>query len=106
MQSEYDLMMKCDLCYDRTSTGRKPMCASVCPSGALFFGTRPQLAEQRPRSAPINRFQFGGQTITTKVRVLVPRQAPGEYIDVLSAMGEESAGKRISLDPMLGALHS
>jgi Fe-S-cluster-containing dehydrogenase component len=28
MMSEFDLMMKCDMCYDRTSTGRKPMCAT------------------------------------------------------------------------------
>ena len=34
------LMMKCDMCYDRSSVGKKPMCATVCPSQALFFGTR------------------------------------------------------------------
>ena len=34
------IMMKCDMCYDRTSVGKKPMCATVCPSQALFFGTR------------------------------------------------------------------
>ena len=33
------IMMKCDMCYDRTSVGKKPMCATVCPSQALFFGT-------------------------------------------------------------------
>ena len=37
MLTEYDLMMKCDMCYDRTSVGKKPMCATVCPSGALFY---------------------------------------------------------------------
>ena len=36
MKVEIDLMMKCDMCYDRTSVGKKPMCATVCPSGALF----------------------------------------------------------------------
>ena len=77
MESEYDLMMKCDMCHDRTSVGRKPMCASVCPSGAPFFGMRQQLAEQRPRSAPVNRFQFGGQTITTKVRDAGAARRPG-----------------------------
>ena len=50
MESDFDLMMKCDLCYDRTSVGKKPMCASVCPSGALFFGTREEIERQRPRS--------------------------------------------------------
>jgi ferredoxin len=82
------------------------MCASVCPSGALFFGTRGQLAEERPRSAPINRFQFGGQTITTKVQMLTPRNGRPEYLDVVSAMSEETSGKKIALDMMLGAMHT
>ena len=34
MKTEMNLMMKCDMCYDRTSVGLKPMCASVCPSQA------------------------------------------------------------------------
>ena len=41
-----DLMMKCNMCYDRTSAGKKPMCATVCPSGALFFGTREQISRK------------------------------------------------------------
>jgi Fe-S-cluster-containing dehydrogenase component len=32
------IMMKCDMCYDRSSVGKKPMCATVCPSQALFSG--------------------------------------------------------------------
>src|ERR1700693_4118998 len=28
MMADFDLMMKCDMCYDRTSTGKAPMCAS------------------------------------------------------------------------------
>ena len=43
-----ELMMKCDMCYDRTSAGKKPMCATVCPSQALFFGTREQIEQLRP----------------------------------------------------------
>jgi Fe-S-cluster-containing dehydrogenase component len=105
MLTEYDLMMKCDLCYDRTSTGRKPMCATVCPSGALFYGTPEQLQQQRPRSTPVQRFQFGGQTITTKVRMLVPRSGQAQYVDVTAAMNEEHGGRRIALDLMLTGLH-
>lgn len=67
-----DQMMKCDMCYDRTSVGLKPMCATVCPSGALFFGTPEEIAEQRGGHA-INTFQFGNRTITTKVSLMVPR---------------------------------
>lgn len=66
------LMMKCNLCHDRTSAGRKPMCATVCPSGALFYGTRAQLAAQRPGSTPVNVFRFGGEVVRTKVHVMMP----------------------------------
>ena len=65
-------MMKCDMCYDRSSVGKKPMCATVCPSQALFFGTLEQIEQIRPMSAPINRFRFGGQTISTKVFMMMP----------------------------------
>ena len=61
------IMMKCDMCYDRSSVGKKPMCATVCPSQALFFGTREQIEQLRPLSTPVNTFQFGHQTITTQV---------------------------------------
>ena len=73
MRTEFKLMMKCDMCYDRTSVGKKPMCASVCPSGALFFGTTAEIAALRPQSKPINQFLFGRQEITTKVFIMVPR---------------------------------
>jgi Fe-S-cluster-containing dehydrogenase component len=33
-----DLMIKYDMCYDRTSVGKRPMCVTVCPSGALAYG--------------------------------------------------------------------
>ena len=49
MQTEMNLMMKCDMCYDRTSVGLKPLCASVCPSQALAFGTREEIARLRPQ---------------------------------------------------------
>ena len=67
------LMMKCDMCYDRTSVGKKPMCATVCPSQALFYGTAEEIARLRPQSIPTNQFQFGSQTITTRVFVMAPR---------------------------------
>lgn len=66
-----DMMMKCDMCYDRTSVGLKPMCATVCPSGALFFGTPEEITEQR-RSHAVNEFKFGGRTIRTLVSVMMP----------------------------------
>jgi Fe-S-cluster-containing dehydrogenase component len=88
MNTDMGLMMKCDMCYDRTSVGKKPMCASVCPSQALFFGTREEIDRLRPRSQPINRFQFGRQVISTRVNLLVPKGLPVEHLDVLAALHE------------------
>jgi Fe-S-cluster-containing dehydrogenase component len=93
------IMMKCDMCYDRTSAGRKPMCATVCPSQALFFGTREQIEQLRPASAPINRFQFGDQTITTRVFVMTPKRlvtiAP--WLDVTAAMSEQPSNRTLTM---------
>jgi Fe-S-cluster-containing dehydrogenase component len=98
MNVGFELMMKCDMCYDRASEGKKPMCAAVCPSGALFFGTREQIEQQRPRSRPVNTFQFGAQTVTTKVNMMVPRDSPAVYVDVTAAMSEQTRGRTVSLD--------
>jgi Fe-S-cluster-containing dehydrogenase component len=92
MNTEYELMMKCDMCYDRTSIGKRPMCATVCPSQALFFGTREELDRLRPRSRPINEFHFGGQTIHTKVHMMVPREAAVTHLDVADAMDGSETG--------------
>src|SRR6478672_11346324 len=48
LYEDRQIMMKCDMCYDRSSIGKKPMCATVCPSQALFFGTREQIEQLRP----------------------------------------------------------
>lgn len=98
MSTDDHLMMKCDMCYDRTSVGRKPMCATVCPSNALYFGTREEIETMRTRSTPVNTFKFGGQIVTTKVNVMVPKAARAEYLDVTSAMSERSIGRSISLN--------
>jgi Fe-S-cluster-containing dehydrogenase component len=64
-------MMKCDLCYDRTAVGLKPMCATVCPSGALFYGTREEVEDLR-RARPLNEFRFGEELVRTRNHVMVP----------------------------------
>jgi Fe-S-cluster-containing dehydrogenase component len=66
-----ELMMKCDLCYDRTAVGLKPMCATVCPSGALFYGT-PADVEDLRRARPLNVFQFGDAMVHTRNSAMVP----------------------------------
>ncbi|MGE0000612.1 MAG: 4Fe-4S dicluster domain-containing protein [Fimbriimonadaceae bacterium] len=68
----YDQMMKCDMCYDRTSVGKKPMCATVCPSQAIMYATPEEIAESR-RGSPINEFEFGGTTVRTKVSLMMPK---------------------------------
>ena len=70
---DVDQMMKCDMCYDRTSTGRRPMCATVCPSGALAFTTLEEIQRTR-RGIPINSWRFGNEEVKTKVHVMVPRE--------------------------------
>jgi Fe-S-cluster-containing dehydrogenase component len=93
------IMMKCDMCYDRTTAGKKPMCATVCPSQALFFGTREQVEQLRPRSVPVNRFQFGHQVITTRVFTMAPREiaAAAPYVDVTAAMAEAPRSRAVPL---------
>jgi Fe-S-cluster-containing dehydrogenase component len=100
MHTGMSLMMKCDMCYDRTSVGKKPMCASVCPSQALFFGTREEIERLRPRSRAVNHFQFGRQTITTKVNMMVPKESGNEAIDVTAALQDGSAAGSAD-DPLL-----
>jgi Fe-S-cluster-containing dehydrogenase component len=69
--AQIDQMMKCDMCYDRTSVGLKPMCATVCPSGALFFGTPEEIAAQR-NAVPVNEFVFGNKVVKTRVSLMMP----------------------------------
>ena len=84
-------MMKCDMCYDRTSIGKRPMCATVCPSQALAYIT-PEEAAKRP-TRPTNIFKFGNQTITTKVAMMVPTNFDSVSLDVADYIweGKESA---------------
>jgi len=99
LYEDRQIMMKCDMCYDRSSIGKKPMCATVCPSQALFFGTVEQIEQLRPMSAPINRFQFGKQTITTRVFTMVPRAVTARqpWVDVTAAMDDRPPGRTLML---------
>lgn len=64
-------MMKCDMCYDRTSVGKGPMCATVCPSGALAFLTREEFERQR-HGVAVQEWRFAGESVRTQVAVVVP----------------------------------
>ena len=98
MKSDFELMMKCDMCYDRTSEGKRPMCATVCPSQALFFGTREEIAALRPRSRAVNEFKFGRELVRTKVSMMVPIGATTEHLDVTAAMEATSTARRVQLN--------
>ncbi|HEY1374598.1 MAG TPA: 4Fe-4S dicluster domain-containing protein [Candidatus Binatia bacterium] len=101
MNTGMNLMMKCDMCYDRTSVGKKPMCASVCPSQALFYGTREEIEAARPRSRPINAFRFGAQVITTKVNLMVPKDSTANQLDVTAAIHAPAIGGDAGEDALL-----
>ena len=77
---ELELMMKCDMCYDRTSVGLRPMCATVCPSQALTFGPPEVIARQRA-SAAVRDFQFGREHVRTKVWMMAPASAASIAVD-------------------------
>src|SRR5690606_3686886 len=98
MKSDMELMMKCDMCYDRTSTGRKPMCATVCPSVSLLYGTPDEIETLRKCASPIKRFQVGNQVINTKVNMLAPREHTPPFLDVAAAMKEPPVGHDILLN--------
>jgi hypothetical protein len=78
------------------------MCATVCPRGALSFGTAEEVRQLRPRSRPANRFQFGDEGVSTRVQVLLPRSARAQHLDVLAAMDAPEEGEP---DAMLAALY-
>jgi Fe-S-cluster-containing dehydrogenase component len=106
MHTGMNMMMKCDMCYDRTSVGLKPMCASVCPSQALYYGTREEIEAMRPNSRPVNTFQFGRQTITTKVNMMVPVEEPFNLVEMARAMYEAPSTQDMVDDPLLANMYS
>src|SRR6266487_3647276 len=87
MMSELEQMMKCDMCYDRTSSGKRPMCATVCPSQALAYVPMEQILRER-REKPANLFFFGNEPVRTKVFMMVPPDVDAVSIDVLDYMWE------------------
>ena len=86
-----ELMMKCDMCYDRTSIGLRPMCATVCPSQALSFGPADVIARQR-LAAPVRDFRFGNELVRTKVFMMAPVGEPAIAVDVVDYMGKDTDG--------------
>jgi Fe-S-cluster-containing dehydrogenase component len=86
---EYEQMMKCDMCYDRTSIGKRPMCATVCPSQALAYVRPEEIARRREK--PVNSFWFGLQKVTTQVYMMAPAERDEISVDVVDYMYEGEA---------------
>jgi Fe-S-cluster-containing dehydrogenase component len=95
--AEIDQMMKCDMCYDRTSVGKKPMCATVCPSQALAFMTQEEFDHTR-RGEAIHEWRFGGEVVRTKVRVVAPPRVPRIEVELVQ-IGDGSPRRGPAFDP-------
>ena len=87
---EMEQMMKCDMCYDRTSAGKRPMCATVCPSQALAYVPLDVISRER-REKPTNVFHFGNQRVQTKVFMMVPPDTSAVTLDVIDYMWERGS---------------
>jgi len=53
------------------------MCASVCPSEALWYGTAEQFESTR-RGSLVRDWKFGNQDVRTKVAMVADRPGPVE----------------------------
>jgi Fe-S-cluster-containing dehydrogenase component len=87
LMPKQEQMMKCDMCYDRTSVGKRPMCATVCPSQALAYVAPARIPRER-REVPTNVFLFGRERVTTKVAYMVPLGREAVSVDVVDYMWE------------------
>ncbi|MBV8817767.1 MAG: 4Fe-4S binding protein [Acidobacteriaceae bacterium] len=84
---DVELMMKCNMCYDRTSVGLRPMCATVCPSQALSY-LSPDILKQTRRGHAVNDFQFGPNPVRTLVSMIAPIETETIAVDVMDYMWE------------------
>lgn len=80
-EPEQHLQYKCNMCYDRTAFGKAPMCATVCPSGALTYGEYDEVTAHR-NGKPINIFHFGEQEVQTRVYLMAPAGSEAESLEV------------------------
>jgi Fe-S-cluster-containing dehydrogenase component len=93
--ADFEQMMKCDMCYDRSSVGKKPMCATVCPSGALTYSTMGDIQRSR-RGIPVNSWKFGAEVVKTKVFVMAPRAVERIDVDLIQIASTPAA---LPVDP-------
>jgi len=87
-------MQKCNLCYDRTSQGKGPMCATVCPTQAIFYGTYEEwvaVGRGKQGAKPVNTFYFGRQRLRTRNYVVMTQD--DEELDLMALVDAVNFGK-------------
>ena len=101
---EAHYMRKCNLCYDRTSQGKGPMCATVCPTQAIFYGTYEEwltAGRAKQGAKPINVFYFGAQRVQTRNYVVMREE--DDALDLLALAEAASLGQNVGLpEPSAG----
>jgi formate dehydrogenase iron-sulfur subunit len=50
-------MAKCDLCYIRRDSGMRPACVSICPTGALDFGSIKEISDKMREKASVRMLE-------------------------------------------------
>jgi Fe-S-cluster-containing dehydrogenase component len=92
-QLRQQLMRKCNMCYDRTSQGKGPMCTTVCPTQAIFYGTYEEFVTAgrcQQGAKPVNQFQFGTQPLRTRNYVVMTDQ--DDTLDLMALAAEAQFG--------------
>jgi hypothetical protein len=90
-QVAQNYMRKCNMCYDRTSQNKSPMCATVCPTQAIFYGTYEEfVAAGRAQQGgkPINQFVFGEQMVRTRNYVVMTEENDSLDLTALATRAE------------------
>lgn len=80
------------------------MCATVCPSQALYYGPLDELVRSR-KGTPVNRWQFGSEEVHTKVFVMAPveqRRMDVSLIQLDGTAASEGSGSPASRAPEAG----
>lgn len=82
-------IVKCDLCKDRVTEGKQPVCAEVCPRGAIQYGTREELLREA-------RARIAAEPGKYVDRIYGERELGGTQMLYLSGVEFEKLGFRFS----------
>ena len=93
MIAEFDQMMKCDMCTDRTSKGSR-RCARRCARARRCGTARSRSSRDTRRGSLLRDFLFGRQEVRTKVYTVVDDLAAGP-IDVLGRRDDDLARRPV-----------